>query len=242
MEKFLLEAKVEDNRETGVGVTNSLRATMFDGALRHDGHIQTIDERKLQFQSVQGNELNFRDAWQFNVAGYRLDRLLGLNMTPVSVERKWRGRAGSYTWWVDNVTMDERQRLQRKIEPPDADRWNRQISVLRVFDQLIYNTDRNTQNMVIDADWNLWMIDHTRAFRLQKQLLSAKQITRCDRRLLATLRELNRDAVKDAISPYLTSLEIDGLMARRDAIVKLVDQKVTQEGEAKILYDRPQRL
>jgi hypothetical protein len=38
---------------------------------------------------------------------------------------------------------------------------------MRVFDQLIYNTDRNTGNVLYDTGWRLWGIDHTRAFRVR---------------------------------------------------------------------------
>jgi len=38
--------------------------------------------------------------------------------------------------------------------------------VVRLFDQLIYNTDRNLGNLLIDKSWRLWMIDHTRAFKV----------------------------------------------------------------------------
>ena len=36
---------------------------------------------------------------------------------------------------------------------------------MRVFDELIANTDRNQGNMLIDKQWKLWLIDHTRGFR-----------------------------------------------------------------------------
>ena len=37
---------------------------------------------------------------------------------------------------------------------------------LRIFDELIQNRDRNTGNLLWTTDWKMWMIDHTRAFRL----------------------------------------------------------------------------
>jgi hypothetical protein len=87
-------------------------------------------------------------------------------MIPVSVERKVGGKTSAITWWVDDVMMDEMKRTNKKIDPPDRDIWNKQMYVVRVFDQLIYNTDRNLGNLLIDKNWRLWMIDHTRAFRL----------------------------------------------------------------------------
>ena len=42
-----------------------------------------------EFKSNRGTEFNFRDSWRYNVAAYRLDRLLELGMIPPSVERNY---------------------------------------------------------------------------------------------------------------------------------------------------------
>ena len=39
------------------------------------------------------------------------------------------------------------------------------MQIVRLFDQLIYNIDRNLGNLMITNDWTIWAIDHTRAFR-----------------------------------------------------------------------------
>ena len=87
-EEFLLNAKVVSSKGIGVGINNTRRATLSDGKLTHDAHVQTVDIRKQEFKTLRGTELNFRDSYKYNIAAYRLDRLLGLNMLPVSVERK----------------------------------------------------------------------------------------------------------------------------------------------------------
>ena len=61
--------------------------------------------------------------------------------------------------------MDEKERQKQKVTPPDKVPWNAQLHILRVFDELIANTDRNQGNMLIDSRWKLWLIDHSRAFR-----------------------------------------------------------------------------
>ena len=63
--------------------------------------------------------------------------------------------------------MDEGDRLKKKIGPPDLQRWNASMQMVRLFDQLIANTDRNLGNLIITNDWSIWAIDHTRAFRTQ---------------------------------------------------------------------------
>ena len=186
-------------------MTGSIRATLTDGVMTHDAQIQLVEEKKAQFDAPGSNEFNFEDSWRFNVAAYRIDRMIGLNMVPVSIERSWRSKPAAFTWWIDDVMMDEGKRLKDKTQPADSGRWNEQLQLVRIFDQLIYNVDRNTGNMLIGNDWRVWAIDHTRAFRTHSTLKSAANITRCDRQLLGRLKELNRDALKKAAATSPTS-------------------------------------
>ena len=88
--RFLHDAKVIKTKSVGTGVTGSLRATLTDGTLTHDAQIQSIDEKKTQFEAAGASEFNFQDSWKFNVAAYRVDRLIGLQMVPVTVSRGWK--------------------------------------------------------------------------------------------------------------------------------------------------------
>ena len=239
IEKFLQDAKIVSTHRLSAGATNSQRVRLRDGALEHDAHLQCIDVSKHMFQGVQGTEMNFRDTWKFNVAAYRLGRILELNMIPVSIERTVNGAPCAVTWWLDN-TMMEADRITRKLQAPDSDSWNREMHIVRVFDQLIYNTDRNLQNLLIDPEWRIWMIDHTRAFRLYLTVKETQDLVECDRRLLAKLQALDTNSLQP-LKPYLNDLEIKGLVARRDVIVKLFNAKVKLKGEAAVLYDRPSR-
>jgi hypothetical protein len=235
IEQFLLKADVIKTKGTSKGVTGSLHATLSDGTMTHDAHIQSIDESKREFQGTSGTEFNFRDSWTFNIAGYKLDRLMGLNMVPVSVSRRFRSKPSAFTWWVDDVVMDEGDRLKKKIQPPDSQRWNEQMQLVRLFDQLIYNVDRNMGNLVITKDWRVWAIDHTRAFRTHDTLKSPDNITRCDRRVLAQLKQLDKDTLKREMGGVLDEWQIRGLLARRDAIVA----KIEKAGDG-MLFDRQQ--
>jgi hypothetical protein len=219
MEAFLLRARVVKRRDAPKGVTGTLRATLTDGTLTHDASIQTIDEYRPQYPTPRGFEFNFRDTWRFNVAAYKLDKLLGLRMVPATVARSYRGADASFTWWVDDVLMDEGHRLKTRTSPPDSLLWNQQMWIVRVFDQLIYNTDRNVGNLLIDKNWRLWMIDHSRAFRWHDTLLDGSNLTRCDRGLLERLRALDAKTLEKEMRRYLGGAEIKALLARRDLIV-----------------------
>jgi hypothetical protein len=244
-EAFLLEAQVVKRKTLKEGITASQRATLRRGDLQHDAHIQIIDEYKTQTSLSSGMDIDFRDTWKNNVAAYRLDRLLALGMVPVTVARRDEStnKMASFTWWVDGVLMTEKDRFVKKIKAPDPEDWNRQIFVVRIFDQLIYNMDRNLGNLLIDKDWTVWMIDHTRGFKIFKELKAEKELGRsCARDLLPALRRLDKPTLLREMKDVLTESQVNALLGRRDRIVKYYEDKIAAQGEAAVLYDLPERL
>jgi hypothetical protein len=236
MATFLRTAKVIRSKEIGKGITVPLRLTLTDGRVTHDAAFQTVDEHKNMMEfSGGGRELNFIDSWRYNVAAFQLAELLGLSdMMPVTVERKVQGKTGALCWWLDKL-MEEGDRIKKKIEAPNSDAWNQQMWRLRVFSQLVQDTDRNLGNVLIMPDWTLQMIDFTRAFRLFNRI-KEEEITHCDRRLLDALERLTPDALTRATKGYLTATEARSVMSRRDLIVAHVRKLVAAKGEAAVLY------
>ena len=236
MEQFLLNAKVLKTKSVSKGVTKARQVSMSDGRMTHDAQIQDVNIEKAIFEvGPKHTEINFKDLFRYNVAAYRLSRLLGLDNVPVSVERVVDGKPAAVTWWLDDVAMEEGERSKKKIEGNSLRRRN-YWAVMVVFDELIQNRDRNAGNILWSSDWRLWMIDHTRAFRLGKTLLQPKALTTCDRELLERLRGLTRPALAAAVGKSLTAPEIDALLSRRDLIVKLLDDRVTTLGQASVLF------
>ena len=113
MEAFLLKAKILSSKGAGAGVTGSQRVKLSDGKITHDAHVQTVDIAKPVFEAGQHTELNFKDSYRYNIAGYRLARLLGIDTVPMSVERNVNGKQAAVTWWVDDFQMDEKGRLRQ---------------------------------------------------------------------------------------------------------------------------------
>ena len=154
-----------------------------------------------------------------NIAAYKLDRLLGLNIVPVAVKRRFRGSSAAFSWWVEDIQMMEKERWQKGIEPPDGDAWNEQMWRVRVFNKLSQNTDPNLGNVLIDRDWKIWLVDYTRAFRIQTDLLNAESLTNIERGLLERLRTLDSESVANALKDSLGKRELRSLLERRDKIV-----------------------
>ena len=73
-------------------------------------------------------------------------------------------------------------------------------AALRLFDQLIANTDRNLGNLLIGNDWTIWAIDHTRAFRTQHDVEDARQHRRVAIvQVFARLKQLDKPTLTKAV-------------------------------------------
>ncbi|MBZ5652033.1 MAG: hypothetical protein LAO18_16295 [Acidobacteriia bacterium] len=236
IKQFLLTAKVIKSVQSKKGITNPWRLTLTDGTLTHDGSFQSVEEHKQSVEFASGTELNFVDSYKYNIAAYQLAEMLGIDdMLPVYVERKWKGETGSLSWWLP-VKMDEVERHRQNLTPPDADAWNNQMYKIRVFDQLVSDTDTNLTNVLIGEDWKIWRVDFSRAFRLQGKVKSPEDLVRCDRHLLEKLKALDGNELQERTKHYLNKMEVKALMQRRDKIVERFQKLIAEKGENEVLY------
>jgi hypothetical protein len=65
---------------------------------------------------------------------------------------------------------------------------------------------------------------------------SAGDLARIDRKLLASLETLEREAVKARVRDWLTNGELDAMMKRRDLLVAHFKGLIDRLGEDKVLY------
>ena len=234
-EAFLLKADILDLKAIDHGVTKPQRATMSDGKFKHDAQIQIVD-RELPTFIRDGKGFPSFDRWSHNIAAYKLDRLLQLNMVPVSVARKHGNVAAVFTWWVDNVAMEEVARRKQEAKAPDPEAFNRQLELGKVFDEFIINIDRNLGNLLITKDWHLVLIDHTRSFTSYPDIRNTENLTRCSRKLLANMKGLTKASVTEAVGSSLNEGEVDALLQRRDRIVTYFEKLAAEKGEAEVLF------
>ena len=236
-ERFLTDAPIVRLGKTLGGVTFSRQAILeLDGVTRF-GIWKTIDDKKVGYTEFAGGrgEMNFQDSWRTEIPAYELDKLLGLNMVPATVARTYNGVNGSLQAWVD-LGMSEAERLRKKIAAPDSEAWNRQMYNVRVFDNLIFNTDRHTNNIWVRKDWTIVLIDHSRSFRPFPQLRTESDLRRFSRSVLAALEKLDRAAIDAKMSKYLDRYQIEALLARRDLIVARARRLASEQGEAAVLF------
>ena len=239
MERFLTTAEIVRERTTSDGVTRPVRATLSNGELTHDAQFQTVDQAKALFDAGKASEIGFTDTYRYNIAGYRLAQLVGLDTVPMSVERRYKGKQAAVTWWIDDVMFDESGRMKlgdTAMMGPDPQRTQRQIHIMRVWDELIQNRDRNRGNVLWTKDWTLWLIDHTRAFRTNTSLLKPDELIRIERTLFDKMKQLTEQSITQAMKGALTRPEIRSVLRRRDALVQHFEKLIAGRGEGAVFF------
>ena len=240
--RFLRDARIV---EIGVELDGSTRPRLvlleLDGVRAH-AIFRHVEKRQRRLVLENGEVLNhFRDRYLGEVAAFELDRLLGLRVVPPTVVRVVGDREGSLQLWIED-SFSILQRREASREPPDRDAYNRQIREMSVFDNLINNVDRNQTNAIIDGDWRLWLIDHTRAFLRGSELYDPDRVVWVSETLWQRLRSVSDDRIRSTLEPYLSRTEIRDLLERRRRLVALIDHRILAAGgEAEVVFDGRER-
>jgi hypothetical protein len=201
------------------------------------------------WKNVEGRPKGFPDSWKWEIAAYRLDKYLELNMIPPIVVKRFRGDKGCCSLdYGDTITL--RQKKEEDLKPSSGAQvvsLNKATYMQRAFDNLISNADRNEGDVLYTKDWRMILIDHSRAFytskKYTKKLLfdenskpTPKPMKRLPKSFVEKLKSLNYDRIKEAVGEYLTDKEIEAVLARRDLIIVNIDKRVAELGEAAVLY------
>lgn len=230
-EAFLKRAKVVSVKDVGSGATKPLKVK-----LRHKGKEMTaifkaIDVRMSSPSQFGGKTVEeYSDSYKHELAAYELDKMLGLNLLPVIIERRIKGKKGSLREWVDDVMP----RYGHGQMPPDADRTRDQVQTVWLFDYLIYNVDRRTHNLMIGSNWHPVLIDHSMAFTLFEE--PVRPLYRFPEEVIDALRGLSEDDIKRRLRPFLRTVQIQAFTKRRLRVLEMVDRQIAQARREDVFF------
>lgn len=206
----------------------------------------------VKFRAIWKNPLGrmkgFLESWKWEIAAYRIDKLIGLDMVPVTVERRFQKDLGSCQLWIED-TFTLKDKAEKKLKTPSYKvfPWNRALFKQRAWDNLIYNTDRHQNQYLITQDWRMLLIDHSRSFAtskasVRKLIYDEKYaegpflMKELPRTLYENIKALTAEKIKGVVGDYLTDNEIEAVLKRRDLIVSWMEKRIKELGEDKVLY------
>jgi hypothetical protein len=214
LQEFLTQAEIVDSRYLGRGTTRPRLLGLEMGGQQRRGIFKTVENG----ENPSPGEAT--DRFQHEVAAYRLDRELGLNMVPVTVFREIDGERGSLQSWVEGA-VDREAAGAYDLELFDTDAMRRQLEQGEVFDALIGNFDRGPDDhLCLVNRARLKLIDHSKAFSTSPELPGEEDSSRAvDPQLLAELRSLDRESLGELLGDLISDRQIEALLLRRDRIL-----------------------
>lgn len=202
-------AKIEELLRTGEIVSangdNSDRLQVTDG------------QQSLDVRFTRAKRGNYPD-----VAAYRLDKLIGLDMVPVAVEREYDGREGSLQF-LPVKSMDEAERHAERLGGGAWCPLPVQWETMMIFDALIGNDSRSVDTIFYNlTNWQLMLIGHEDAFtsstsqsnRFREIRIKVGPAWRDE------LESLDTEALSDALGDVLDERRIRALVKRSELLLQ----------------------
>ncbi len=207
---LLLHGEVVNVRELGRGSTRPKLVELTAGATRMRAIFKTVDERP-----GLGYDGQALDRHRQEVAAYRLDRLLGLGLVPVTVLRKLDGVEGSMQQWVEDA-IDGETLSDYGLTPADPARMERQSALGLAFQYLVGNASPDLLYLLDES--RVMCVDHSRTF--PTATIDASLPDDLEPQFIETLRGIDKSGLKGALGDLLTEDQIEALLRRRDRVLQ----------------------
>jgi hypothetical protein len=250
MEEFLKTAKITSAKELSVGITKPLKVYLESEGIRMKAVFRYVEDFKHEWDSPKGLKLNYHDSCMFELAAYRLSRLLGIqnipptvfrelksdDFTDPSLSKKFPRHKGTLQAWVESA-MTEKDREEEDVNPISGRYWAYQFQMMILFDNLVFNDDRNQGNILIGPDWKIWFIDSTRAFRTYRDLPSPDRIRMCEKKVWERLQNVTDDEIRETMADLLNDSELNTLIIRRHKLVEYLTGLIEEKGSNRVLFN-----
>jgi hypothetical protein len=237
LERFLKRAKIEKVEEI-LRLGRRFQVVQLRGQGLHLRAVfGSVDERGAPGEDSAASTPR---SYRHELAAYRLDRMLGRDFVPVTVERRVKKEDGALQLFletaVDLTYIEEHGRFDLLVglEP--------EVREAMIFSALVGSRDRiDAAKMLLPSQRQIMLADSTRGFPLDTEvedLLTRRReeydpgpCRPMDPDLEASLRAMTRKESMAELGEYLSEAQIDALLGRRDRILALCGSR--EEGAAR---------
>jgi hypothetical protein len=156
------------------------------------------------------------------LAAYRLDRLIGLDMIPVTVAREVDGRQGTLQFLPKNA----RDEVYRSGSGQGSGAWcslQRQWNSMYIFDSLIYNEGRAQTKMVYSPEnWQMMLVENDNVFSAERgrPRYLAEAPLDLTSTWIAALTSITDAVLEENLDDVLSKRQISALGKRRDQLLE----------------------
>ncbi|MGB9005579.1 MAG: hypothetical protein WCB96_07645, partial [Candidatus Aminicenantales bacterium] len=216
LERFLQRAPVTAaDKGLELGRSGAWLVTLNDGK----------KEQRALFKSVRRPRPTLMpDSYTYELAAYELDKLLGLELVPITVERQIDGRSGSLQLFLEGVET-EKSRLRKNLQPLDLQAYQDQLEDITLLENLTCTPRQDLGDILIQPDtWRVWRVDFAEAFMPATELQPERLIRRASRKFVNALRNLDKALARRRLARYLNASEMEALFKRLQLILDEIDR------------------
>jgi hypothetical protein len=226
LERFLETAEIKSESTLDTSLVEGLAVLVLD-LEQKDMKLRALwgDAQETAKQAAaKGRQARRR--YQNQVAAYRLDRMLGLHMVPVTVLRKVDGRRGAAQVWVRGG-RDRTQISDTEIAGVD-EALKPLLARARVFNALIGLEERLDFGKVVlpTVPPRVVVVDNGVSFRVDSEIetLRKEGCGPVGAAFLQALGTLEAKAMKKELGDLLSKAQLSAILQRRDEILRLCEK------------------
>jgi hypothetical protein len=186
--------------------------------------VEVLGDNDVKLKAVFTKDNN-RKGLNPELAAYRLDRLLNLDMVPVTVAREIDGEKGSLQFLPDNTRNEEYRSNSGSGSGawcPLQDQW----SAMYIFDALIYNPGRVPSSMLYNLEnWQLILNNNSKTFDARRGRPPYLKNAPLDvnESWKQALNALDEETLQANFADVLDKRRISALAHRRDQLLESSD-------------------
>ncbi|MBN1274533.1 MAG: hypothetical protein JXB26_19910 [Candidatus Aminicenantes bacterium] len=227
LEHYLKTADVVSYSVNYEGRTGAWEVFLDDGKVKHRGFFKHVNRSRPRA---------LPDSYQYEIAAYKLAKLLGIINIPPLVEREIQGVNGSLQIFIENCRRLSDIR-RKQMDFPDPNALKNILDGLALFEVLAGDQCRDEDDILVQSDtWFVYRIDFSEAFDPLKEFDDDCRITRCPKDLFHKLEKLEGKKIQKDLSPYINETEMAALLQRKNTIVNNIKDLIEKHGEEAVLY------